>query len=105
MESQLSKNPFLAILRGIRTDTITRVADAIYESGIRVIEVPLNRPGALESIDLLVKHCPADCLIGAGTVTSETQIEKLAALGAKIAISPQWRFQLHSYRAALEGGL
>ena len=41
----------IAILRGIRPDEACSIAEVIIESGITIIEVPLNSPNALKSIE------------------------------------------------------
>ena len=80
--------PIVAILRGIRPDEIIEVAGALYESGIRAIEVPLNSPDPLESIALLSREFGARCLCGAGTVLRPDQVDAVALAGGKLIVSP-----------------
>jgi len=84
----LRENPFIAILRGLQPTQAVSVGNLLYEAGLRVIEVPLNRPNAFESIRLLKEELPSDCLIGAGTVISHQQLDQLIEMGIKLAISP-----------------
>lgn len=84
----LNPLPFVAILRGIETDQVLEVALAIYQQGWRCIEVPLNSPQALSSIELLAQKMPADCLIGAGTVLELGQIKAVAEHGGKLIVMP-----------------
>ena len=42
--------PVVAILRGITPDEILEVCEVLRKSGIRLLEVPLNSPDAVESI-------------------------------------------------------
>lgn len=42
--------PFVAILRGITPDEVVPMADALLEAGFRLIEVPLNSPDPLTSL-------------------------------------------------------
>ncbi len=44
--------PLVAILRGLDPANAVAVGQALVESGFRTLEVPLNRPGALECIAL-----------------------------------------------------
>ena len=36
--------PLVAIIRGVTPDEAEAIGDALYEGGIRIIEVPLNSP-------------------------------------------------------------
>ena len=85
--AQLSQTPVVAILRGITPDDAVAVGRALSESGIRLIEVPLNSPRALDSVALLRSAIP-DAWIGAGTVVSTDQVDELALAGAQMIVSP-----------------
>lgn len=80
--------PLVAILRGVTPDTVLPVADALMGAGFRFIEVPLNSPDAFASIERLVRHCPAEVLVGAGTVLTPEDAGRLAATGASLMVSP-----------------
>ena len=41
---RLFRLPLVAIIRGVTPDEAEAVGEAIFEAGIRIIEVPLNRP-------------------------------------------------------------
>ncbi len=86
--SYLHPLPFVAILRGVESHQVLGLAEAIYQQGWRCIEVPLNSPEALQSISLLAKKMPADCLIGAGTVLELGQIKAVAEHGGKLIVMP-----------------
>ena len=88
MHSYINKHPVIAILRGISPDVVIEIAQCLYQEGLRVIEVPLNSPDALESIEKLVNNLPEDCLVGAGTVINIEQIKQVANVGGKLIISP-----------------
>lgn len=88
MKKFIEKHPVIAILRGITPDEITDIAQCLYSHGFRVIEVPLNSPQALKSIEKLAKILPQDCLIGAGTVINIEQAKQVKNAGGKLIISP-----------------
>ena len=46
--------PLVAILRGLQPSEAVAVAQTLYDAGFRALEVPLNRPGALECILSLI---------------------------------------------------
>lgn len=82
-------NPnILAILRGITTDEILPVGEALYRAGWRCLEVPLNSPDAIKSIAMLQKEFGHDCMIGAGTVLTTDEVKQVADTGAKLIVSP-----------------
>ena len=88
MSDILSQLPLVAILRGVIPARIEKVAGAIFEAGIRAIEVPLNSPEPYQSIEILARRFGADALTGAGTVTSAAEVDQVANAGGKLAVSP-----------------
>ena len=50
------REKIVAILRGLSPGNAVACGDALVRAGVRLMEVPLNRPGALESIRLLAEH-------------------------------------------------
>lgn len=84
----LNINPCIAILRGLDLKSAYQIAEAIYESGIRIFEIPLNRPNAIECIEKFVEMLPDDCFIGAGTVLTTEHVTKVSEVGGRFIISP-----------------
>lgn len=80
--------PLIAILRGIRPEEAVAVGEALIGAGLRIIEVPLNSPEPFESIDRLVRRFGAEAVIGAGTVRSPNEVERLCEIGAGLVLSP-----------------
>ncbi|TWX72457.1 2-dehydro-3-deoxy-6-phosphogalactonate aldolase [Colwellia sp. C1TZA3] len=97
MKTFIKKHPVIAILRGVIPSEVVEIAQCLYTQGIRVIEVPLNSPQALESIARLVMTLPKDCLVGAGTVLSLEQIKQVENIGAKLIFSPHCDPELIEY--------
>ena len=64
----LDQCPLIAIIRGVTPDEAEAIGDAIFEAGIRIIEVPLNSPDPLKSIERLAAQFGDRALVGAGTV-------------------------------------
>lgn len=88
MSSLIDVPPLIAILRGVRPDEILDVAQALVEAGIRGIEVPLNSPDPLVSIQRLTEKHGADCMCGAGTVLKPEQVDAVAQAGGKLIVTP-----------------
>jgi 2-dehydro-3-deoxyphosphogalactonate aldolase len=80
--------PLIAILRGIKPNEILTIGEALIEAGFRIIEIPLNSPEALKSIELAAKHFTNDILIGAGTVLNTDQVQKVSNAGGRLIVSP-----------------
>ena len=56
--------PLVAIMRGLTVVEAPAVGAALFEAGFRLLEVPLNRPGALEAIAILARMAPPDAIVG-----------------------------------------
>ena len=84
----LDECPLIAIIRGITPDDAEAVADAIYEGGIRIIEVPLNSPDPLRSIERIAGKYGDRALVGAGTVLSTDEVEQVRSAGGRLMVSP-----------------
>ncbi|MDT7835676.1 2-dehydro-3-deoxy-6-phosphogalactonate aldolase [Aquabacterium sp. OR-4] len=80
--------PLVAILRGLPPADAAAVGQALFDAGFRTLEVPLNRPGALESLAILAAMAPADALVGAGTVLDTAQVDAVAAAGGRLIVMP-----------------
>ncbi len=79
--------PLVAILRGLNPDEALGVGQAIVNAGFHMLEVPLNSPDPLRSIQILAKAFP-NALVGAGTVTTGQQVRDIKAAGGRLIISP-----------------
>jgi 2-dehydro-3-deoxyphosphogalactonate aldolase len=80
----------IAILRGISPEEAAPVCEALLEAGLTTIEIPLNSPRPLQSIELLAKTFGSVATIGAGTVLSAQEVRDVANAGGKIVVSPSF---------------
>jgi 2-dehydro-3-deoxyphosphogalactonate aldolase len=87
-DALLSELPIVAILRGVTPARIEGVAGALFEAGIRAIEVPLNSPEPFKSIEILAKAFGDRCLTGAGTVLDVANVDRVADAGGKLLVTP-----------------
>lgn len=77
----------VCILRGGDTNKVLKIVEALYEGGVRAVEVTMNSPQPLASIKNLSKIFD-DMLIGAGTVLDTAMAKDAINAGAKFIISP-----------------
>jgi 2-dehydro-3-deoxyphosphogalactonate aldolase len=80
--------PLVAILRGLAPAEAVDAGKVLYQAGFRALEVPLNRPGALECIALMTRNLPADTLIGGGTMLRIADVDAVHAAGGRLLVSP-----------------
>jgi 2-dehydro-3-deoxyphosphogalactonate aldolase len=83
--------PLIGILRGIEPNEAVAVADAVVDCGLRIVEVPLNSPQALFSIEQLAKRFGQEVMIGAGTVISVPEVIAVAEAGGELIVTPYAR--------------
>nr|NUR38274.1 2-dehydro-3-deoxy-6-phosphogalactonate aldolase [Sphingomonas sp.] len=95
--------PLIAIIRGVRPDEAEAIGEAIYEGGIRIVEVPLNSPEPLDSIERLTKRFGDRMLVGAGTVLAPEDVGRVRDAGGRIIVSPDTNAEV--IRATAEAGL
>ena len=94
----------IAILRGIRPNEVLAVTEVLIECDIRSIEVTMNSPEPLTSIELMTKEFGQQATIGAGTVTKITEVEDVASAGGKFIVSPNCNEAIIRHTKALQLG-
>lgn len=82
------KRSLVAILRGVRPDEVESIGEALVKSGFEMIEVPLNSPDPLRSIERLARRFGADCIVGAGTVLTPEDCARVSDAGGRLMVSP-----------------
>jgi 2-dehydro-3-deoxyphosphogalactonate aldolase len=80
--------PLVAIIRGVTPAKAEAIGAAIFDAGIRIIEVPLNSPDPFDSIARLARSFGDRALIGAGTVLDPGQVAEVQAAGGRLIVSP-----------------
>lgn len=92
--------PLVSVIRGVTPDEVEAVGDALFEAGIRIIEVPLNSPEPLKSIEKLAKRIGDRALVGAGTVLRTAEVADVQAAGGMIVVSPNTNTEIIAATAA-----
>jgi 2-dehydro-3-deoxyphosphogalactonate aldolase len=88
LHQYLDQCPLVAIVRGVTPDEAEAIGEAIYQGGIRIIEVPLNSPDPLDSIERLAAKFGDRMLVGAGTVVDPQQVEAVRQAGGRLIVAP-----------------
>lgn len=101
MKPMINDTPLVAILRGLAPADAPAVGAVLLEAGFRLLEVPLNRPGALDSIAALVKMAPADAIVGGGTMLSIADVDAVHGAGGRMLVSPNCNTQVIAHAAGL----
>jgi 2-dehydro-3-deoxyphosphogluconate aldolase / (4S)-4-hydroxy-2-oxoglutarate aldolase len=86
--SEILRNKIVAIIRGAEPKKVISIVQALFEGGIRVIEITLNSTNALELISELSSKMKDKILVGAGTVLDIKSAEAAINHGAQFIISP-----------------
>jgi 2-dehydro-3-deoxyphosphogalactonate aldolase len=80
--------PLVGIIRGVTPAEAEGIASALYDGGIRIIEVPLNSPQPLESIRIIAERFGDRTLVGAGTVLDPEEVLKVRDAMGRLIVSP-----------------
>lgn len=102
-DAAFARCPLVAILRGVQPQEVEAIGDALLDAGFTIVEVPLNSPDPYESITRLSEKLAGYAAVGAGTVLSVEQVERVEAAGGTLIISPNANPAVIS--AAAERGL
>lgn len=82
------KRPLVAILRGVKPEETEAIVGVLIDAGMTAIEIPLNSPDPFRSIAMAVKQAPSGVLIGAGTVLTTADADRLNDVGGRLMVSP-----------------
>ena len=78
----------IAIMRAKSSDQLIAAADAIRSGGVRVIEVTMTTPGALQVIEKAAARYGDDVLFGAGSVLDAETARQAILSGAGFVVAP-----------------
>ncbi len=79
--------PVIPVYTPESVDEAVHVAQALFNGGLPVIEVTLRTAVAMEAIQAMVEAVP-DAVVGAGTVLTAAQMERVKAVGGRFAVAP-----------------
>ncbi|HEX8512012.1 MAG TPA: 2-dehydro-3-deoxy-6-phosphogalactonate aldolase [Allosphingosinicella sp.] len=103
LQRRLGECALVAIIRGVTPGEAEAIGQSIFDAGIRIIEVPLNSPEPLASIERLARRFGESALIGAGTVLQAADVARVRDSGGRVIVSPNMFEPV--IEAAVEAGM
>ena len=91
---QIEEEKIVAIIRGIAPDKAVNVAKALYEGGVKLVEVTFNQKApktfcdTQTAIKSIIDVMGDKMSVGAGTVITPEQAELAHSAGAQFIVSP-----------------
>ena len=93
---KIKQEKIVVIVRGVSEDKLLGLCQALYDGGVRLIEITFDAKGIVTDeqtaarIALLCREFDGKICIGAGTVMNVKQAKLAAKAGAKYLISPNF---------------
>lgn len=95
--------PLVAIIRGVTPDEAAAIARALFDGGVRIVEVPLNSPEPFSSIERIAAELGEEALVGAGTVLDAADVPRVRDSGGRLIVSPNTNVEVIA--ATVEAGM
>mgnify|MGYP001419367226 FL=1 len=111
---QIHQAGVVAVLRGKSTEDVVAMAEQSIAGGVRIIEVTMTTPGALQAIRILTSKYKQDKspdrpIIGVGTVLDEVTARLAILEEAEFVVSPAFQPDVvkmcHRYRVPVMPGV
>ncbi|RYG24147.1 bifunctional 4-hydroxy-2-oxoglutarate aldolase/2-dehydro-3-deoxy-phosphogluconate aldolase [bacterium] len=97
----IKRTRIVPVVRAASADEALRLADALVEGGIDILEITMTVPGAIEAIRQLAQR--EDVLVGAGTVLDPETANQCIDAGARFIVSPA--LNTETVKACNEAGI
>lgn len=78
----------VAVLRITDERLFDPIAEALYRGGVRILEITLTVPNAIDLIRKASKSLPDDMLLGVGSILNAEQVRESVDAGARFVVSP-----------------
>ncbi|MBO0994446.1 bifunctional 4-hydroxy-2-oxoglutarate aldolase/2-dehydro-3-deoxy-phosphogluconate aldolase [Bacillus sp. SD088] len=83
----INEHKIISIIRADADADLQQVIDSLYAGGVRILEITMNTPGALDAIKTVKQRYP-DILVGAGTVLDSETVRLAILAGASFLLAP-----------------
>lgn len=84
----MQASPVIPVLAFESAEEAVAVCQVLYDEGIKVLEITLRHPTALDAISAVKEALPSDAIVGAGTVLSPELAKAAKDAGAVFGVSP-----------------
>ena len=89
----IKKYKLIAIIRNVESEALIPLCNALYDGGVRLVEITFSSDGQNEvrcarDIRLVAEHFKGSLTVGAGTVVTPKQVQMTRDAGGKFIISP-----------------
>ena len=78
----------IPVIRAASADAALAVVEALVQAGLRVAEITMTVPNAIDAIASVEKRFGGEVLVGAGTVTDAETVRRAVDAGAEFIVSP-----------------
>ena len=85
--------PVIPVIVINRLEDAVPMAQALVDGGVKVLEVTLRTPIALQCMEAIARHVP-EAIVGAGTVRSVADARAAMDAGCTFAVSPGYTSQI-----------
>lgn len=86
--STLREVGIIPVIRAPSADAAVAVVEALLQAGLRVAEITMTVPNAIDAIASVAKRFAGQVLVGAGTVTDAETVRRARDAGAEFIVSP-----------------
>ncbi|MBQ7050153.1 MAG: bifunctional 4-hydroxy-2-oxoglutarate aldolase/2-dehydro-3-deoxy-phosphogluconate aldolase [Firmicutes bacterium] len=97
---KVRERKIIAIARGLKTELLLRLADALYAGGIDLMEITFQQAHpetwavTAQAIQAVSRHMQGKMLMGAGTVINQEQLDLAYTAGAQYIVTPNTNLSL-----------
>lgn len=78
----------IAVIRLKDATKVSAVIESLAAGGVRVLEITMTVPGAIEVIRSIARSLPAGIILGAGTVLDRDTASRVIEAGARFVVAP-----------------
>lgn len=94
---KFKKLPIMGILRGVKTDNLMPLIDAIIYAGLETVEITMNTQDAALLIKKTVQIASKNLIVGAGTVLNMDSLKTALDSGATFIVMPTFIPEVVTY--------
>ena len=89
---EMQRRRLVAVIRSKSSTEALATVGAVADAGVKFVEITMTVPGAMDVIETLAGR--SELFVGAGTVLSNDEAEKVISAGARFVVSPTLELDL-----------